>query len=126
MKIRSSGTGKTNLLFNLVNQQQDIDKIYLYSKDPNEAKYKIWIKNVKMLKAFIEYSNDMDDIYKNIEKYNPNKKRKILIVFDDAIADILSNKELIPVVTELFIEDRKRNISLIFITLSCYSVSKLD
>ena len=126
MKIRSSGTGKTNLLFNLVNQQQDIDKIYLYSKDPNEAKYKIWIKNVKMLKAFIEYSNDMDDIYKNIEKYNPNKKRKILIVFDDAIADILSNKELIPVVTELFIEDRKRNISLIFITQSCYSVSKLD
>ena len=67
MKIRSSGTGKTNLLFNLVNQQQDIDKIYLYSKDPNEAKYKIWIKDVKMLKAFIEYSNDMDDIYKNIE-----------------------------------------------------------
>ena len=126
MKTRSSGTGKTNLLFNLVNQQQDIDKIYLYSKDPNEAKYKIWIKNVKMLKAFIEYSNDMDDIYKNIEKYNPNKKRKILIVFDDAIADILSNKELIPVVTELFIEDRKRNISLIFITQSCYSVSKLD
>ena len=126
MKIRSSGTGKTNLLFNLVNQQQDIDKIYLYSKDPNEAKYKIWIKNVKMLKAFIEYSNDMDDIYKNIEKYNPNKKRKILIVFDDAIADILSNKELIPVVTEFFIEDRKRNISLIFITQSCYSVSKLD
>ena len=79
-----------------------------------------------MLKAFIEYSNDMDDIYKNIEKYNPNKKRKILIVFDDAIADILSNKELIPVVTEFFIEDRKRNISLIFITQSCYSVSKLD
>ena len=92
MKIRSSGTGKTNLLFNLVNQQQDIDKIYLYSKDPNEAKYKIWIKKVKMLKAFIEYSNDMDDIYKNIEKYNPNKKCKLLTVFEDVISDMLSNQ----------------------------------
>ena len=66
-------------------------------------------------KAFIEYSNDMDDVYKNIEEYNPNKKRKILIVFDDMIADMLSNKKLNPVVTELFIRGRKLNISLIFL-----------
>ena len=58
----------------------------------------------------------MDDIYKNIEEYNPNKKRKILIVFDDTIADMLSNKKLNPIVTELFVRGRKLNISLVFIT----------
>ena len=57
----------------------------------------------------------MDDIYKNIEKYSPNKKRKILIVFDDIIADMLSNKRLNPIVTELFIRGRKLNICLVFI-----------
>ena len=65
-------------------------------------------------KAFIECSNDIDDIYKNIEEYNPNKKRKRLIFFDDMIADRLSNKKLNPIVTELFIRDRKLNISLVF------------
>ena len=67
-------------------------------------------------KTFIEYSNDMDDTYENIEGYNPNKKHKILIVFDDIIADMLSNKNLTPIVTELFIRGRKWNISLVFIT----------
>ena len=66
--------------------------------------------------AFIEYSDDMDDIYKNIEEYNPNKKQKILIIFDGMITDILSNKKLNPIVTELFIRGRKLNISLVFIT----------
>ena len=60
------------------------------------------------------YPNDMNDIYKNIEEYNPNKKRKILIVFDDTIADILSNKKLDPIVTKLFISGRELNISLVF------------
>ena len=64
----------------------------------------------------------MDDIYKNIEEYNPSKKRKILIVFDDMIADMLSNKKLNPIVTELFIRDRKLNISLVFITQSYFVV----
>ena len=64
----------------------------------------------------------MDDIYKNIEKYNSNKKRKLLIVFDDMIADMLSNKKLNPIVTELFIRDRKLNISLVFITQSYFVV----
>ena len=63
------------------------------------------------LKAFIEYSNDMDDIYKNIEEYNPNKKQKILIVFDDLIADMLSNKKINPIVTELFNREKKLNTS---------------
>ena len=80
--IGGSGSGKTNSLFNLINQQPDIDKIYLYAKDPYEAKYQLLInkrestglKYLNDSKAFIEYSNDMDDIYKNIEEYNPNKK----------------------------------------------------
>ena len=58
----------------------------------------------------------MDDIYKNIEEYNSNKKHKILIVFDDMIADMLSNKKLNPVIIELFVRGRKLNISLLFIT----------
>ena len=58
----------------------------------------------------------MDDVYKNIKEYNPNKKRKILIVFDEMIADMLRNKKLNSVVTELFIRGRKLNIFLVFIT----------
>ena len=88
-------------LFNLINQQPDIDKIYLKAKDPYEAKYQFLIKKRETTglkhnnysKAFIEYSNNMVDIYKNIEYYNPNKKQKILIVSDDMIADMLSNKK---------------------------------
>ena len=57
--------------------------------------------------TFIEYSNDMDDIYKNIEEYNSSKKRKILVVFDDMVADMLSNKKLNPIVTESLIRERK-------------------
>ena len=65
------------------------------------------LKYLNDSKAFTEYSNDMKDIYKNIEDYNPNKKRKILIVFDDIIADMLCNKKLNPIITELFIRGRK-------------------
>ena len=72
----------------------------------------------------MEYSNDMEDVYKNIENYNPGKKRKILIVFDDMIADMINNKKLNPVVTELFIRGRKHNISIIFITQSYFKVPK--
>ena len=67
----------------------------------------------------------MDDIYKNIEEYNPNKKRKVLIIFDDMIADMLSNKKINPIVTELFIRSRKLVISLIFITQSYFVVPKI-
>ena len=66
----------------------------------------------------------MDDVFKNIEEYNPNKKRKILIVFDDMIADMLSNKKLDPIVNEFFIRSRKLNISLVFITQSYIAVPK--
>ena len=75
-------------------------------------------------KAFVEYLNDIDDIYKNIEEYNQKKKRNILIVFHDRIADMLSNKKLKPIVTELFIRVRKLNISLVFITQPYSAVPK--
>ena len=122
--IGGSGSGKTNSLFNLINQQPDIDKIYLYSKDLYKVKYQFLInkrestslKHFNDSKFFIKYSNDMDDIYKNIEKYNPNKKCKILITFVDMIADMPSNNKLNLIVTELFIRGRKLNISLVFIT----------
>ena len=129
--IGGSGSGKTNSLFNLINQQPDIDKIYLYAKDPYEAKYQFLIKKRNDVGtkhfndlSFCLYSNNMVDIYKNIEHYNPNKKRKILIVFDDMIADMLSNKKLNSIVTELFIRGRKLNISLVFITQSYFAVPK--
>ena len=75
-------------------------------------------------KAFIEYSNGIDDIYKNIEKYNPNEKCKKLIVFDDMISDMHSNAKLNPIVTELYIRGRKPNISLFFTSQYYFAVPK--
>ena len=72
----------------------------------------------------MEYSNDTQDVYKNIEDYNRRKNRKVLIVFGDMIADMINNKRLNPIVTELFIRGRKINISIIFITQSYFKVSK--
>ena len=72
----------------------------------------------------MEYSNDIQDVYKNIKDYNPTKKRKILIVFDDMIADMIINNKLNPIVTELFIRGRKLNISIAFITQSYFKVPK--
>ena len=66
----------------------------------------------------------MQDVYKKIENYNPNKKRKVLIVFDDMIADMINNKKLNSIVTELFIRGRKLNISIVFITQSYFKVPK--
>ena len=74
--------------------------------------------------AFIEYSSTMDDVYKNIDDYNPNRKRKIIIVFDDMIADIMANTKFQSIIKELFIRCRKLNISLVFITQSYFSVAK--
>ena len=130
--IGGPGLGKTNSLYNLISHQPHIDKTYLYAKDPYEAKYqflvykreKIGLNHFNDFKAFIEYSNDMDDIYQNTEKYNPNKKRKILIVFDGMTADMLNNKKLNLIVTKLFIRGRKLNISLLFITQSYFAVLK--
>ena len=75
-------------------------------------------------KAFIEYSNDMDDVFKNIEKYNPNKERKILIIFDDMIAVMLNNKKFNSVVTEFLIRGTGLKISFIFIMQYYFAVPK--
>ena len=106
--------GKTNALLNLINNRPDINKIHLYAKDPYEAKYQLLINKRESIglkhfndpKAFTEYSNDMQHVYKNIEEYNADKERKILIVFDDMIGDMINNKKLNSVVTELFIRGR--------------------
>ena len=129
--IGGSGSRKTNALLNLINNQPDINKIYLYAKNPYEKKYQYLInkrENVGLNhfndpKAFMDYSNDMQDVYKNIEDYNPIKKRKVL-VFDDMIADMINNNKLNPIVTELFIIGRKLNISIVFITQSYFKVLK--
>ena len=97
--IGGSGSRKTNVLLNLINNQPDIDKMYLYAKDRCEAKYQFLInkrestelKHFNDPKVFIEYSNDMQDAYKNIEEYNIDKWGKILMVFDDRIADMNNN-----------------------------------
>ena len=78
----------------------------------------------KKKKAFSKYSNDIDGIYKNIEEFNPNKKQKILVVFDGMIADMLSNEKFISIATELFIRARKLNISLVLITQSYFAVPR--
>ena len=72
----------------------------------------------------MEYSNDMEDVYKNIENYNQGKKGKILILFDDMIPDMITNNKLNQVVTELFIRDRILNISILFTTQSYFKVPK--
>ena len=88
-------------MLNLITKQDYIDKNYLYAKDLSEPKYEFFIKKrenagIKHLNdsnAFIEHSNTMDDVHENIDDYNPNWKRKNLIVFDDMIAEIMSNKK---------------------------------
>ena len=92
---------------NLIKNQPDIDKIHLYAKDPYKAKYQylinkregVRLKHFNDPKAFIEYSNDMCDVYKNMNYYNPDKENRILIVFDDMIADMIHNKKLNSMVT---------------------------
>ena len=95
---------KTNTLLNLISHQPDIIKNYLYATDPFEAKYQLLINSNEGVgvkehyndsKVSIGYPNDMDDIYENIKEYSLNEERKILIVFDDTIADMFSNKKAV-------------------------------
>ena len=130
--IGGSGSRKTNALINLINEKNDIDKIYLYARDLSEPKYEYLIKKhedagMKHLNnpnAFIECSNTMDDVYNNINDYNPSRKRKIFIVFDDIIVDITTNEKFQTIIKKFFIRCRKLNISLVFITQSYFSVPK--
>ena len=126
--IGGSGSGKTNALINLINEQNDIDKIYLYAKDLSEPKYEYLIKKredagIKHLNnphAFIECSNTIDDVYENINDYNPTRKKKKM-VFDDMIAD----KNFQAIIKELFIRCRKLNISLVCITQSFFLFQRM-
>ena len=122
--IGPSGSGETNTLLHLINNLHPIDKIYLYAKDIHEPKYEYLInkkeqagiKNLNDLHAFIEYSDDMNYVLDDINNYNKNRDKKVLIVLDDMIADIEYNKNLKRIIKELFYRARKINVSVVFIT----------
>ena len=130
--IGPSGSGKTNTFLHLLNNFHPIDKIYLYAKYTDERKYQFLInkreqagiKNLHDPHAFIEYSNDMDDVLDNINNYNKNRDKKVFIIFDDMIADIMRSEKFKAIVTELFIRCRKLNISIVFITQSYFRTPK--
>ena len=130
--IGPSGSGKTNTLLNLINNLHPFDKIYLYAKDLHEPKYEylinkreqVGIKNLNDPHAFIEYSDDMNDVLDNIHNYNKNKDKKVLIVFDDVIADIEHNENFKRIIKELFYRARKVKVSIVFITQSYFRALK--
>ena len=116
MIIGGSGSEKANTLLNLINEQHDINKISLYAK--NLSKDEILLKKrenagIKYLNdpnAFIECFSTMDDVYENINDYNPSRKRKILVVIDDMIVNIMANKKFKAIMKEFFIRCRNLNI----------------
>ena len=125
------GSGKTNALLHLIQNLNDtnpIEKTYLYAKDLSEPKYEFLINNRKNAgikncndpNAFIEYFNTMNDVFSNIDHYNTKRKGRVLIVFDDIIADIMTNKRFESIIKELFIRCRKLNISIVVITRSYF------
>ena len=124
--------GKTNTLLHLINNLHPIDKIYLHAKDLHESKYEYLInkreqagiKNLNDPHAFIEYSDDMNDVLDDINNYNKNRDKKVLIVFDDMIADIEYNKHFKRIIKELFYRARKINVSIVFITQSYFRALK--
>ena len=130
--IGPSGSGKTNTLLHLINDLHPADKIYLYAKDLHKPKYEYLInkreqagiKNLNDPHAFIEYSDDMNDVLNDINNYNKNRDKKVLIVFDDMIADIEYNKKFKQIIKELFYRARKINLSIVFITQSYFRAVK--
>ena len=130
--IGPSGSGKTNTLLLLINNFHPVDKIYLYAKETDQKKYQYLInkreqagiKNLNNPHTFIEYSNDMNDVRENINNYNKNRDKKVLIIFDDMIADIMRSEKFKAIVKELFIRCRKLNISIVFITQSYFRTPK--
>ena len=136
--IEPSGSGNTltgNTLLNLIqnlNKTTPFDKIYLYAKNLSEPKYGLLtnnreiagIKHFNNPTAFIEYSNDMDDVFTNIDDCNKQRGRKVLIIFDDMIPDIMSSKKFKSIIKELSIRCRKLNISIVFITPSYFRTPK--
>ena len=105
---------------------------YIYTLKTHEKKYQYLInkreqaaiKNLNDPHAFIEYSNDMNDVLDDINNYNKNRDKKILITFDDMIADIMRSEKFKAIVKERFIRCRKLNISIVFITQSYFRTPK--
>ena len=124
--IGPSGSGKTNTLLHLINNLHPIDKIYLYaiSLSFRLIKENKQEKNLNDSDAFIEYSNDMDDVLDDIDNYNKNRDKKLLIVFGDMIADIMRNEKFKAIIKELLIRRRKLNIYIVFITQSYFRTPK--
>ena len=130
--IGPSGSVKTNVLLHLIKNLHPIDKIYLYTKDIHEPKYEYLInkreqagiKNLNDRHAFIEYSDDINDVLYDINDDNKNRDKKVLIVFDDMIADIEYNKKFKRIIKELFYRARKINVSIVFITKSYFTALK--
>ena len=122
--IGPSDSGKTNPLLHLINDLHPIDKIYIYAKDIHEPKYEYLInkreqagiKNLNDPHAFIEYSDNMNDMFDDINDYNKNRDKTVLIAFDDMIADIEYNKNFKQIIKELFYRAHKINVSIVFIT----------
>ena len=119
-------------MLHLINNLHPIDKIYLYAKDIHEPKYEYLInkreqagiKNLNDPHAFIEYSDDMKDVLGDINDYNKNRDKTLLIVFDDMIADIEYNKKFKRIIKELFYRARKINASIVFIPQSYFRALK--
>ena len=130
--IGPSGSGKTNTLLHLINNLHPIDKIYLYAKDIHEPKYEYLInkreqtriKNLNDPHDFIEYSDGMNDVLDDINDYNKDRDKKVLIVFDDMISDIEYNKNFKRIIKELFYRARKINVSIVFIIQSYFRALK--
>ena len=129
--IGGSRSGKANALINLINEQNDIDKIYLYARDLSEPKYEylvkkredVGIKHLNNPNVFIECSNTMDDVDDNIN--NSNRRRKILIVLDDMIVDIMTNKRVQAIIKELFIRCRKLKFHLFLLLILIFLFQKM-
>ena len=124
--ISPSGSGKTNLLRDIINEREDIDKIYLFARDLNEllinTRKKAGINHYNDENEFIESFDSMDYVFFNIDDFNIGRKRKVVIIFDDMIPDIVTNKNYQQVIKELFMRSRKINIYLII--LSFFSIPK--
>ena len=130
--IGPSGSGKTNTLLHLINNFHPIDKIYLYAKDTDEKKYQYLInkreqagiKNLNGPHAFMEYLSYMNDVLDDSNNYNKNRDKKVLIISDDMIADIMRSEKFKAIVKELFVRCSKLDISIVFITQSYFRTPK--
>ena len=130
--IGGSESEKTNALLNFIKGQENIDKIYLYAKDLSEPRHEFLIKksadpgkqHLNDSNAFIDFSNTVDEVFENVDNYNPCRKKKILVLLDEMIADIMTNKKRQAIIKEKFNRCRKFNTLLVFIMQSYFFVPK--